>query len=119
MRGRWNHAKNMRMGRAIGILEGGGGMSLRLLVLPQILLCTTAVAQFSISIDALKDAWYSQHTTPTESYIHLSPSDFISLSGPKPDSESDLSADVWTAWDEKYFYLYAEVKDDVVYVGSA
>lgn len=93
-------------------------MSLRLLVLPQILFCTAAVAQFSISIDGIKDAWYSQHTTPGESYIHLFPSDFIPLSGPRPDGESDLSADVWVAWDAEYFYLYAEVKDDVVHVGS-
>ncbi len=94
-------------------------MSLRLLVLSQFLLCTTGVGQFSISIDALKDTWYSQRTTLAEGYIHLSPSDFLPLSGPKPDDESDLSADVWVAWDEKYFYLYAEVKDDVVHVGSA
>jgi serine phosphatase RsbU (regulator of sigma subunit) len=94
-------------------------MSLRFLVLSQFLLCTTGVGQFSISIDALKDAWYSQRTASAEGYIHLSPSDFLPLSGPKPDDESDLSADVWVAWDEKYFYLYAEVKDDVVHVGSA
>ena len=93
-------------------------MSPRLLVLLQLLTCNIVVAQFSISIDARKDAWYSHLGTPTESYIHLSPSDFISLSGPKPDNESDLSADVWVAWDEEYFYLYAEVKDDVVRVAS-
>ncbi len=93
-------------------------MSLRLLVLLQILSCNAIVAQFSIAIDARKDAWYSGLNTPTESYIHLSHLDFISLSGPKPDGDSDLSADVWAAWDEKYFYLYAEVKDDVVHVGS-
>jgi serine phosphatase RsbU (regulator of sigma subunit) len=94
-------------------------MSPRLLVLLQLLACNIAAAQFSISIDGRKDAWYSNRNTLTESYVHLACSDFIPLSGPKPDDESDLSADVWVAWNEKYFYLYAEVKDDVVRVGSA
>lgn len=93
-------------------------MSLRLLVLLQCFLCPAVIAQLSISVDGRKDAWYARCRTPNESFVHLSPSDFISLSGPKPDDESDLSADVWLAWDERYFYFYAEVKDDVVRVAS-
>ena len=80
-------------------------MSLRLLVLLQLLSCNALCAQFSITIDARKDAWYAGLGTPTESYIHLSHLDFVPLSGPRPDSDSDLSADVWAAWDEKYFYI--------------
>jgi serine phosphatase RsbU (regulator of sigma subunit) len=93
-------------------------MCLRLLVLLPLLWGNLALAEFSISIDARKDAWYSRLNTPTESYIHIPHSDYIPLSGPMPVDESDLSADVWVAWDEKYFYLYAEVKDDVVCVAS-
>lgn len=93
-------------------------MSLRLLLLLHCSLCSVVLAQFSMTIDGRKDAWYAQRTTPTESHVRLSPSDFIPLSGPKPDDASDLSADVWVAWDERYFYLYAEVKDDIVVVGS-
>lgn len=74
-------------------------MSLRFLILLQVVLCTPALAQFSISIDARKDAWYAQCTTPTESYIHISHADFVPLSGSKPDGDADLSADVWVAWD--------------------
>jgi hypothetical protein len=94
-------------------------MCLRLLVLLPLLWGNLALAEFSILIDARKDAWYSRLTTPTESYIHIPHSEYIPLSGPMPVDESDLSADVWVAWDEKYFYLYAEVKDDVVRVASA
>ena len=93
-------------------------MSLRLLVTLQCILCSSVVAQFSVAIDGRKDAWYAQCTTPNESFVHLSHADFVPLSGPKPDGESDLSADVWLAWDERYFYFYAEVKDDIVRVGN-
>lgn len=94
-------------------------MSFRLLAILNCMAYATVAAQFSVSIDGQKDPWYSRCTTPEEGYLHLSPSDFIPLSGPKPNSDADLSADIWMAWDETYFYLYAEVKDDVVHVGSS
>jgi len=74
--------------------------------------------QFSVAIDAQKDSFYAKLIGPGDGYLHLPHSDFLPLSGPRPDGEADLSADVWLAWDEHYFYLYAEVKDDVVLVNN-
>ena len=34
--------------------------------------------------------------------------------GVPPDSDDDCSAQFWIAWNEEYFYLIAEVRDDVV-----
>ena len=74
--------------------------------------------QFSVAIDAKRDSFYTQLTGPGDGYIHVPHTDFLPVSGPKPDGEADLSADVWFAWDERYFYMYAEVKDDLVFVNN-
>jgi serine phosphatase RsbU (regulator of sigma subunit) len=74
--------------------------------------------QFSIAIDARKDSFYMKLTGPADGYVHVPHTDFLPVSGPKPAGESDLSADVWFAWDESYFYMYAEVKDDLVLVNN-
>jgi len=76
------------------------------------------LTQFSIAIDARKDSFYMKLTGPADGYVHVPHTDFLPVSGPKPAGESDLSADVWFAWDESYFYMYAEVKDDLVLVNN-
>jgi len=84
-----------------------------------VFLGNTSRAQFSIVIDGKKDSFYSQLLDSTDGYLHISHADFLPMSGPSPKDEADLSADVWIAWDDTYFYLYAEVKDDVVRVSSS
>ena len=84
-----------------------------------VFLASTSRAQFSIVIDGKKDSFYSQLLDSTDGYLHISHADFLPMSGPSPKDEADLSADVWIAWDDTYFYLYAEVKDDVVRVSSS
>ena len=57
-----------------------------------------------------------------EGFIRISESDVADWqpfgthlqSGVSPKDDSDLSACCRVAWDERYFYLYIEVKDDVV-----
>jgi len=73
-------------------------------------------AQFSILIDAQKDSFYTQLERPDEGHIHIPHTDYLPLSGSRPDGEADLSADVWVGWDKQYLYLYAEVRDDSVNV---
>jgi serine phosphatase RsbU (regulator of sigma subunit) len=75
-------------------------------------------AQFTIKIDAQKDKFYELLTGSENGHIFIPHSDFLPLSGPKPDGDFDISANVWVAWDENYFYLYAEVNDDVVKVNN-
>jgi len=75
-------------------------------------------AQFRIDIDAQKDRFYDLLTGPENGYIFIPHLDFLPLSGPKPESEADLSANVWVAWDENHFYLYTEVNDDLVKVNN-
>jgi serine phosphatase RsbU (regulator of sigma subunit) len=79
---------------------------------------TPVLTQFSISVDAQRDSFYTRLTGPGDGYIHLPYTDFLPRSGPRPDGEADLSADVWFAWDENYLYMFAEVKDDLVRVNS-
>ncbi|MGE5315144.1 MAG: sugar-binding protein, partial [Acidobacteriota bacterium] len=92
--------------------------SVKMIALLLVLLGGISLAQFPPVIDGRKDFFYSRLADAGHGYLHISHTDFIALSGPAPESEADLSADVWMAWDETYFYLYAEVKDDIVSVSS-
>ncbi|MCK5572217.1 MAG: SpoIIE family protein phosphatase [Bacteroidetes bacterium] len=79
------------------------------------LICgSRSAAQFWIVIDAQKDSFYTQLERPEDGHIQVPHTDFLPLSGPRPDSDRDLSADVWAAWDQEYLYVYAEVRDDSV-----
>jgi hypothetical protein len=78
--------------------------------------CRIVLAEISISIDAQKDTFYNQLSSPEEGYLTLSHFDFLPFSGPKPAGDTDLSAKIWMAWDSIYFYFYAEVQDDIVRV---
>ena len=78
-------------------------------------------AQFEITIDAEKDAWYGTLMGPDEGYIHIP---YYAKAGGDaiPDSavdEYDLSAWCWLAWDDFYLYFYTEVWDDVVLVNNS
>jgi len=36
-----------------------------------------------------------------------------------PPNNADLSAKIWTAWDDQWFYLYEEVMDDTLSASAA
>jgi len=63
-------------------------------------------------VDCRKDPFYTQLTGPDNGYLQLRSYAFNDNGKPKDDK--DLSAKVWTAWDDKWFYLYEEVKDDTL-----
>ena len=48
------------------------------------------LAQISISIDAQKDVFYNQLSSPEEGYLTISHSDFLPFSGHKPTGDTDL-----------------------------
>ena len=54
---------------------------------------------------------------PAEGHIFIGPDAFLNSAVP-PDSEEDLSVNVWMAWDETYLYYYEERKDDILNVNS-
>lgn len=99
-------------------IESGIPKSMLWVFLIVIAFVNSGVAQFEIRIDAHKDKFYELSGSPENGHIFIPPSDFLPLSGPKPDGNADLSANVWVAWDHNYFYLYAEVNDDAVRVNS-
>ncbi|MBN2029592.1 SpoIIE family protein phosphatase [bacterium] len=77
-----------------------------------------SLSQIPISIDAEKDAFYDQLHSPEEGYLFIPHSDYLSYCGPEPSGDDDLSAQIWMAWDDVYFYLYAEVRDDIIRVNN-
>jgi hypothetical protein len=80
-----------------------------------LLLSLTVYAQdFSITIDAEKDAFYNTLTGPNVGYFYVPPDAFIAGNGAMPDDEIDLSALLWSAWDDTYLYFYVEVTDENV-----
>jgi len=69
-------------------------------------------AAFTINIDAAKDAIYETLTGPDDGYLQVK--SYAFNDNGIPNSDADLSAKVWTAWDDTWFYLYEEVMDDTV-----
>jgi hypothetical protein len=67
---------------------------------------------FMIAIDAEKDDWYNTFSTPDSGYLHIQAFHFNDNG--RPAGNQDLSVEQWCAWDATWFYLYAEVTDDVV-----
>jgi len=65
-----------------------------------------------ITVDGEKDDLYSQLTGPDNGYLQLRA--YAYNDNGKPKDDADLSAKIWTAWDETWFYLYAEVMDDTL-----
>ncbi len=73
---------------------------------------TLKAQNFSITVDGLKDDFYGALTGPNDGYLQIRSYSFSDNGAPLNDA--DLSAKVWTAWDSTYFYLYEEVRDNVV-----
>ncbi len=71
-----------------------------------------------ISIDAQKDPIYNKSSSADQGYLSISHSDFLPYNGAKPTNDADLSAQIWMSWDSTYFYLYAEVQDDIILVNN-
>jgi serine phosphatase RsbU (regulator of sigma subunit) len=76
-------------------------------------------AQNLITIDAEKDSFYEQLHSSEDGYLFIPSSDYIAYSGTKPESNEDLSASIWTAWDSVYLYLYTEITDDIISVNQS
>jgi len=86
----------------------------------QVLICVLlllpfalAFAQFEIVIDAEKDAYYNTLTGPDDGWLWI-PSAAFNNNGTGVDDDADLSANLWSAWDSTYFYVYEEVTDNMV-----
>jgi hypothetical protein len=75
---------------------------------------TTYPQDFQITIDAQKDAFYNTLTGPDDGHFFIPHDAFIAGNGAMPDDDIDLSALVWTGWDDEYLYFYVEVTDDNV-----
>jgi hypothetical protein len=71
---------------------------------------------FYLLIDGKKDPFYHSLAGPDDGYLQIR--SYAYNDNGKPKDDADLSAKVWTAWDDQWFYLYEEVKDDTL-SGSA
>jgi len=67
---------------------------------------------FYMQVDAKRDPFYTQLSGPDDGYLQLR--SYAWNNNGKPVDDKDLSAKIWTAWDDKWFYLYEEVKDDTL-----
>ncbi|MDZ7371344.1 MAG: T9SS type A sorting domain-containing protein, partial [candidate division KSB1 bacterium] len=76
----------------------------------------TPQLNFDMVIDGQRDAWYKFLSGPDNGYIVI-PAAAYNDNG-QPDNAADLSASLWTAWDETYLYVYEEVKDNKVNVNN-
>jgi hypothetical protein len=65
-----------------------------------------------IDVDGIKDDFYSQLTGPDNGYLQIK--SYAYNENGVPAGDADLSAKIWTAWDNTWFYFYEEVKDDSV-----
>lgn len=67
---------------------------------------------FAILVDGERDDFFSMLAGPDFGALNLR--SYAWNDNGKPDSDDDLSARIWTAWDEEWFYLYEEVTDDLL-----
>lgn len=74
------------------------------------------IIPFALDVDGEKDEFYNTLTGPADGYLQIR--SFAHNDNGRPDDDTDLSAKVWTGWNENWFYLYAEVKDDTVTAGT-
>jgi hypothetical protein len=65
-----------------------------------------------IIVDGMKDAFFNALKGPDDGYLQI-PSLAHNENG-QPVNDADLSAQIWTAWDDQWFYLYEEVKDNTL-----
>jgi hypothetical protein len=71
---------------------------------------------FFVAIDGNKDPVYTALRGPDDGYLQIR--SYAYNDNGKPVNDADLSAKVWTAWDDQWLYLYEEVKDDTVSAGG-
>ena len=83
-----------------------------------VVFCITSFAQFDTVIDGQKNAFYETLTGPDDGHFFIPYEAYISGNGAMPDDNDDLSALVWTGWDEMYLYFYVEVTDDNVQLNN-
>jgi hypothetical protein len=67
---------------------------------------------FFVAIDGKKDPVYTALRGPNDGYLQIR--SYAYNDNGQPVNDADLSAKVWTAWDDDWFYLYEEVKDDTL-----
>jgi hypothetical protein len=72
---------------------------------------------FFMRIDGRKDPFFASLAGPNDGYLQIR--SYAYNDNGRPANDADLSAKVWTAWDDKWFYLYEEVKDDTVAANDA
>jgi len=72
---------------------------------------------FYIRVDGVKDPFFYSLTKPTDGYLQLKA--YAWNDNGKPDDDADLSAKIWTAWDDECYYVYEEVKDDTISMSGA
>ena len=74
----------------------------------------------SINIDGEKDPFYDSMSGPDDGYLQLRHFTYTQPElGRIADNDEDLSAKIWAAWDNEWFYLYEEVMDDTVAATAA
>jgi hypothetical protein len=83
------------------------------------LLSSLGAQDFSITIDAQKDAWYDGLTGPEDGYVYLPYRADTDITLSEPTGDSDISGLFWMAWDENYLYFYGEVTDNILVVNGA
>jgi hypothetical protein len=66
-----------------------------------------------IVVDGEKDDFFNTLTSPGDGYLQIRSYASFNENG-IPSDDNDLSANVWTAWDDQWFYLYEEVKDNIL-----
>jgi hypothetical protein len=69
-------------------------------------------------VDGQKDGFYTsiEPDGPDGGYLQIR--SYAFNANGKPVDDADLSAKVWTGWDEQWFYFYAEVMDDTITGGT-
>jgi hypothetical protein len=67
---------------------------------------------YPIVVDGEKDAFYNGLSGPEDGFLRLR--SYAWNDNGQPASDDDLSARIWTAWDDKRFYLYEEVADNAL-----
>jgi hypothetical protein len=70
-----------------------------------------------VVVDGKKDSFYDGLTGPADGYLQIK--SYAFNDNGIPSGDWDLSAKVWTAWDDQWLYLYEEVMDDTISGGAS
>ena len=70
-----------------------------------------------ITVDGQKDDFYNTLTGPDDGYLQMQY--YACNDNGAPVNNADLSAKVWSAWDQEWFYMYMEVMDNILAHSSA